>query len=227
MASPHRISELASLLADSSRAAMLAALLDGSARPASELAALAGISPPTASGHLALLARADLLKVEPRGRHRYYRLAGPAVAEALESLSRLLPLHRDSLAHPERAALAEARLCYDHLAGRLGVAVTDALVRARWLRSAVENFQPTAAGERGLQRMGVVVEELRALRRPLVRACLDWTERREHVAGALGAAIASEALERGWVARRRGVRSLRLTPEGRQSLSRILGLRFD
>jgi len=206
---------------------MLAALLDGSARPAGELAAIARVSPATASGHLARLARADLLRIEPRGRHRYYRLAGPAVAEALEALSRLLPLHRDTLAHPDRVALAEARLCYDHLAGRLGVEVTEAMVRVKWLRGAGESFQPTAAGERGLRRMGVVLDELRQLRRPLARACLDWTERREHVAGALGAALAAEALERGWVARRRGVRSLRVTPAGCESLRRILGVRFE
>ena len=227
MVSPHRLAEVASMIGDASRAAMLTALLDGSARPAGELAARARVSPATASGHLAMLVRCRLLQVEPLGRHRYYRLADHGVAEALEALGRLLPPPRVPAAEPERLALREARMCYDHLAGRLGVALAGALVARRWLRPAHQGFAPTNAGERGLRGVGIVLDELRGLRRPLVRVCLDWTERREHIAGALGAAIASQALERGWIARRIGLRAVRVTPAGAEALRTHFGLRPD
>jgi DNA-binding transcriptional ArsR family regulator len=227
MVSPHRLAEVASLIGDSSRAAMLTALLDGSARPAGELATWARVSPATASGHLARLVRCGLLRVEPLGRHRYYRIADPWVAEALEALGRVLPVHDTQTTDPERLALREARMCYDHIAGRLGVAIAGALVAKRWLSPANEGFLPTPAAERGFRRLGIALDELRSARRPLVRVCLDWTERREHVAGALGALITSHALESGWIARRRGVRALRVTQDGVEALRSHLGLRLD
>ena len=225
MISHHRLAEVAGTLAEPSRAAMLALLLDGSSRPAGELAARAGVTAATASGHLGMLVRAGLLRVEPRGRHRYFRLAGRHVAEVIETLASVLPPLASERDSPGRASLRRARLCYDHLAGRFAVSLLDAMVQKRWLRPPIEAFAPTALGERALARIGIDTGKLHGLRRPMLRVCLDWTERREHLAGALGAAIASCALEREWLARVRGTRALRVTDTGAKALRELLGMR--
>ena len=182
MFSKHRLAEVAALLADPGRAGMLVALWDGTARPAGELARIAGVSAATASAHLGKLVAGGVLRVEPRGRHRYYRLAGPEVAHALESLARLLPPRPantalDAAVSPLRAA----RLCYDHLAGRLGVALSDAMLARGWLALSNGAYTLRPSSQRALARLGVDVAQLGGERRPLLRTCLDWTERREHV----------------------------------------------
>ena len=214
------------MLGDPVRAGMLTALWDGSARPAGELARIGGVSAATASSHLARLVAGGLLRVEPSGRHRYYRLAGPQVAAALESLAQLLQPHAATLAADGSAApLRRARLCYDHLAGALGVAIADALMTRRLLTLHQGSFQVTTAGGDWFRRLGVDVGALASSRRPLTRSCIDWTERREHLGGALGAALATHLLERDWVRRMRGVRSLLVTTAGREGLRRTLGVR--
>jgi DNA-binding transcriptional ArsR family regulator len=228
MISKHRLAEVAALLGDAARAGMLSSLWDGSARPAGELARIAGVAPATASAHLGKLVAGGLLRVEPRGRHRYYRLTGPDVADALESLVRLLPPHapRNGGEAP-LPPLRRARLCYDHVAGRLGVALSDALLARGWLDLADGAYALRPAGRRALGRMAMDVRALEGGRRPLLRACLDWTERREHVAGALGAALANDFLERDWIRRERGSRALMVTHAGRRGLSETFGVRVE
>ncbi|MFC4020126.1 ArsR/SmtB family transcription factor [Micromonospora sp. GCM10011542] len=218
------MAELAALLADGTRAGMCLALLDGRAWTAGELARRAGIAPSTASEHLNRLVRGGLLVEERQGRHRYLRLAGPSVAQLIEGLAGHAPAPptpTGSLrAATAGAAMAYARTCYDHLAGRLGVLMYDALLAdGRLDRSNGLTLTPDgwdwAAG------LGVPVTELRAARRPVVRDCLDWIERRPHLAGALGAALCRRFTEMGWTTRGAS-RAIRLTPTGRPALAAAL-----
>ncbi|WBC16239.1 winged helix-turn-helix domain-containing protein [Micromonospora sp. WMMA1998] len=217
---------LAALLADPTRAEFCLALLDGRAWTAGELARRAGVAASTASDHLTRLVRGGLLAEERQGRHRYVRLADPSVAQLLEDLTARAPAPATSprtlRAASAGAALAYARTCYDHLAGRLGVLLRDALL-ARGVLDRAGGLALTPAGMSWLAEVGVPVEPLRAARRPLVRDCLDWTERRPHLAGALGAALCGRFLDLGWTARGSG-RAVRLTPAGRDGLAAALAL---
>ncbi|MFD2765022.1 ArsR/SmtB family transcription factor [Micromonospora eburnea] len=217
---------LAALLADRTRASFCLALLDGRAWTAGELARSAGVAPSTASDHLTRLVRGGLLVEERQGRHRYVRLAGPSVAQLVEDLAGHAPAPpappRTLRAVSAAAALAYARTCYDHLAGRLGVLVYDTLL-ARGVLDRTGGPAVTPDGVAWLAGIGVPVEPLRAGRRPLVRECLDWTERRPHLAGALGAALCQRFLDLGWTVRGTG-RAIRLTPAGRPALAAALGI---
>ncbi len=220
------IAEIAALIGDPARANILAALLGRQALTATELAYEARVTPQTASAHLAKLTRARLLAVEKQGRNRYYRLAGPAVANAFESL---LVLAADAPPRrrppgPKDAAMRAARTCYDHLAGGLGVAVTDALVCRGFLTERGEDFVVTPDGLKWFEKFGVDVQVLRGTRRVFARRCLDWSERRPHLAGALGAAVTEQMLARRWVARMRNSRGLAITEAGRRGLHRALGI---
>jgi DNA-binding transcriptional ArsR family regulator len=220
------IPRIAGLIGDRARAAMLSALHEGSPLAGGELARRAGVRASTASEHLAQLVGAGLVSAERRGRHRFYTLASDDVARAWEALSLIAPgqevttLRAASLG----AALAEARTCYDHLAGRLGVAVTERLLAAG---AVVERDGSFVLGEAGdlLPSLGIDIAELRG-RRPLVLRCLDWSERRPHLAGALGAAVAAACLERRWIERLPGTRAVRVTEAGRRGFTRALGLRL-
>jgi len=210
------------------RSVVLNALMDGSSRPASELAAAARVSPSTASGHLAILCDAGLIVGTVRGRQRFYRIAGPTIAAALEQLGHLCPSAPVVSYRQSRQAedLAQARLCYDHLAGRLGVALTDAMVQAGWLCEE----RGLEATDLGLNRLGDIGLDLAAgasSRRPLCRACPDWTERRPHLAGRLGAVLASHALAAGWVLPARRGRGLAVSPAGRDALEKHWGVDGD
>jgi DNA-binding transcriptional ArsR family regulator len=219
----------ARLLGEPARMAMLDALLGGTTKSGRELAKAAGIAPSTASEHLAQLTDAGLVAAAPDGRKRAYSLAGPHVAEALEGLAALSPPRKArSLREATAAQLhREARTCYDHLAGSLGVAVCDALVARRLLDPADGGWTVTKDGERQFGDMGIDLAELRAGRRPLTRVCIDWSERRPHLAGALGAALAGRLLESAWIARRPGLRAVEVTPRGREELTDRLGVEPD
>lgn len=217
------ITAVAALIADPSRAAMLDALLTDPWLSAGELARRARITPQTASSHLGRLVSGGLVTVEHRGRVREFRLAGPDVAHAIEALSLLARRPETSDASLARAIRA-ARTCYDHLAGALGVAVTEALHGRGWIEGWEEGFSLTAAGRDGFSRLGIDLDALSPGRRPLTRSCLDWSERRPHLAGALGAALATVCLETGWVVRVRHSRAVRLTDRGRRALHGALGL---
>jgi DNA-binding transcriptional ArsR family regulator len=215
----------AALVANRARCAMLDALFDGGERTAGSLAKVARIAPSTASGHLRMLAAGGLVRLENRGRHQYVRLAGPEVAHALEALSTIAPsVASKTLRASDRAlALRRARTCYDHLAGALGVALTDALCTQGLLTAG--ELRLTPRGARRLEQFGIDVAALRKAGRPLTRACLDWSERRPHLAGALGAALCHELIARGWIVRMPEPRIVRLTPAGRRGLAETFGLR--
>ncbi len=222
------MSTVARLIGEPARAAMLDALLSGRALPAGELAKAAGVRPATASEHLRRLRAGGLVEVVRTGRHRYYGLAAPEVAEALEALSLLGGTARPvrSLREARAAqAFTVARTCYDHLAGQVGVAVHDALVARSALAAGGDGYLLTGAGEELLGRLGVPVEDARRTRRRFARPCIDLTERRPHLAGALGAAVCTRTLELGWLVRRPADgRALRLTDAGRDGLAGALGV---
>jgi DNA-binding transcriptional ArsR family regulator len=210
------LASVGALLAEPARAKVLLALGDGRSLPASMLASEAGVSPSTASHHLARLVDGGLLSVASRGRHRYYALAGPRVAELLEAVARVAPTEPvTSLRAGTRAhALRYARHCYDHLAGRLGVAVAEALVVMR-----NDSLEVTEAGAGKLAAIGVEAHAGES-----ARACLDWTEQRPHVAGRLGRTLLQRLLELDWLQRRTGTRALRLSDVGRVALQSELGV---
>ena len=216
----------AALMAEPTRASMLLALLDGSERPASELARVAGVSAPTASEHLARLMAGGLIDDRRCGRHRYFRLRDTEVAAAIEALARIAPRQPVNSLRTARAGrtLAYARTCYDHLAGQLGVAIAESLV-------ARGTIDPLRSGEVGrvsrpddplLQTIEFDLDSRK--RRPDVRGCLDWTQRRPHVAGRLGDAILTYLDEQRWVVRARGDRSVRLSDTGREGFGELFGV---
>jgi DNA-binding transcriptional ArsR family regulator len=220
---------IARLVADPTRAAILNALLAGRALAAGELARLARVSAATASEHLARLLDGGLVRVTAQGRHRYYRLAGAEVAAALEALAYISPPREIRSLRQSRTArtLGFARTCYDHLAGVAGVTVHAAMLNHAWLRAGVDGYEITPAGEHAFTGLGVDLAALRARRRGLARPCLDWTERRPHLAGALGAAVTAELLARAWFVRRgSGERGLILTPDGATGIEAVFGCRL-
>ncbi|GAA3456855.1 winged helix-turn-helix domain-containing protein [Dactylosporangium matsuzakiense] len=222
------LAALAALLADETRAAMCLALLDGRAWTAGELAAHAGVARSTATGHLDRLVGGGLLIEERQGRHRYVRLADASVAHLLEDLSvRLQPRPdqpRGLRQATATAAMKRARTCYDHLAGELGVAVADAMT-ARGLLDQRGGFALTAAGLAWLtEDAGIDAHRLQGRRRPLARGCLDWTERRPHLAGVAGAQLCERFLAQGWIRRIGTTRAVKVTDTGRRGLSALLGI---
>jgi DNA-binding transcriptional ArsR family regulator len=230
MLRPNAVAEIGALIGDPGRAAMLDALMDGRSLTARELALYAGIAPQTASGHLARLLEAGLLSMEPRGRHRYHRLASPEVAHLLETVAHFAarpgnePAHKAVRIGPRDAALRLARSCYDHFAGRLGVGLADALVAQGWVELDHDGGTVTEPGEAFLHRFGVAVIPARRPKRLFCRPCLDWSERRPHLAGSLGIAIACRCFELGWVRRVEGSRALTVTPPGQQGFRRMFGI---
>jgi DNA-binding transcriptional ArsR family regulator len=223
--SPESVARFASMLADRSRAAMCLALLDGRAWTAGELARHAGIAAPTASEHLNQLVQAGLLTEERQGRHRYVRLAGPEIARLIEDLAVAAgqPAPARSL-RTVRASedLAAARTCYDHLAGALGVWLFDAMV-ADGLLSTADGLALTTAGRSWFTDLAGPDALRPARSRPLARTCLDWTERRSHLAGTLGAVLYQQLLSRSWLRPCRGSRAVRITPEGELAIGELLG----
>jgi DNA-binding transcriptional ArsR family regulator len=221
------LASIGALLGDQSRAVILAELLDGRALTATELAARAGVAPPTASEHLAKLVGGRLLAVEVQGRHRYYRIASVEIADVLEALGTLVQ-NTSARAGPDGEIVIEglrfARSCYDHLAGRLAVRVRQALLERGLLVEDGAEHHVTPTGEAVFTSFGVDLQYARQGRRSFARACLDWSERRPHIAGSFGAALLRRLLERRWLVRCVGSRELELTPEGRQGLADLVGL---
>lgn len=216
---------LLGLVGEPARAHMLWHLLDGRALTATELAHRADVSPQAASAHLAKLVAADLLVVERQGRHRYYRFARPEIAYALEGLANLLPPAQRTAERPP-TGLRYVRTCYDHLAGRVAVDICQALLQREYLCEAGPEFAVTRAGLAWFAQLGLARTELVGSgRRALARPCLDWSERRPHLAGTLGAALLQQFLALGWLRRGAQARAVVLTPGGQAALYEQLGLR--
>jgi DNA-binding transcriptional ArsR family regulator len=222
------IAAIAALLADPTRATMLFALSDGRAVTASELAKSAGVAPSTASEHLGRLVEASLLAVVKQGRHRFYYLADPTIVEIMEGLARLAPQVKiRTLSASEHAkALHRARMYYHHLAGTLGVLLTEALVERHILHVADAGHVVEDEGIAWLHAFGIASGPLQKQGLLFVPWHIDWSERRHHVAGALGAALADRLFELQWLVRHPTSRAVRLTAEGKASLEQAFGLRF-
>lgn len=221
------VSSLAALLADAGRMTMLWALMDGSARPAGELALVAGLSPSSASGHLARLVDGGVLAQEACGRHRYFRIATPEAAAAIEALASAVLATRElrpravPVSRATPVPLRHARTCYDHLAGEIAVALFERMRAHRWLRIDGSDVALTDAGAAGLTALGVDVTSARARRRRFACTCPDWSERKPHLGGALGAALLGTCLQAKWLEPTREPRVLRVTPLGERQLSAI------
>jgi DNA-binding transcriptional ArsR family regulator len=223
------VSEIAALVGNPARANILTALISGRALTASELAYVAGVSPQTTSEHLAMLREANLISMTKQGRHSYFRLGSPRVARMIESIM-LVAADGPQRYRPRWNGgdqLRTARTCYDHIAGRLGVALADALSAREHIVLSEDAGVVTHAGEQFLTEFGVPLDDLRRGRRTFCRPCLDWSERRPHLAGALGAALAVRCLELGWVARIRDSRALRISGEGQRGFKEFFGAVLD
>jgi DNA-binding transcriptional ArsR family regulator len=222
--------EVAALVGDTARATILAALMGGQALTGSELAFLARISRSTASEHLSKLVEARLIAITKQGRFRYYRIVSPRVAKMLESIELVAAIDVPPRYQPRSMkddALRFARTCYDHLAGQVGVAIADALVTNGHIILAEEGGEVTDAGARFLAGFGADLTSKSRSRRLFCQPCLDWSERRLHVAGLVGAEICHRCLELGWLRRVRDSRALRLTPDGKSGLRDHFGLDLD
>jgi DNA-binding transcriptional ArsR family regulator len=220
------IASIGAMLAVPARANILIALFDGRALTATELALAGGVTPQTTSSHLSKLVDAGLLRAEVHGRHHYYRLAGPEIASALEPLT-LIVANRPVPARGRSRELEElrtARMCYDHLAGKLGVEIARAMQERRLIRSSSGNFELTGKGEKFCQSLDIDIASLQEQRRMFARECLDWSERKLHIGGALGAALSANFIERQWIVRARARRRVFVSETGGKAFRKLLGL---
>lgn len=226
----HDFGSMAALIGDPVRARILWTLFGGRAYTATELAVSVDTSPQNLSMHLSKLVKADLLAVEVQGRHRYYTFSRPEVAYAVESLAGLLPgkTNAGGMAAVEKEDLPirVCRTCYDHLAGRVGVAVTESLVGKGLMTAAGRTFELTDKGRRWFGEMGIDCGALLLQRRGFARACLDWTERRAHLAGSLGAALLQMMMDRQWLRRMEDTRAVLVTANGRKAMNEYFGMRL-
>ncbi|MFC3077776.1 ArsR/SmtB family transcription factor [Phenylobacterium terrae] len=220
-----RLAEIGALVGDPGRCAMLVALMDGRALTASELAHAAGVTPSTASSHLAQLTQAELLLVVRQGRHRYHRIASPEVARMLEGImavASMAPAVRPVTTGPRDRDMRHLRTCYDHLAGSLAVAIADSMAQRGEIILGPEGGRLTGAGEALLGRLSIDLTDRRA---GLVRPCLDWSERRFHLGGGLGATLQQAFLQRGWIRLSPRSRAVVLSQQGRGALREVFDLR--
>jgi DNA-binding transcriptional ArsR family regulator len=227
------VSDIAAAIGEPARARMLFCLMDGRARTSTELSVVAEVSPSTASVHLARLAARHLVTVVAQGKHRYYRLEGPAVGRALEALSVVAGASRHAFVPTAPNRLRTARTCYDHMAGTVAVMLHDRFKTLGWIRASSsggpasnDGYELTTAGAASLEKLGVAVSAAQTQRRRFAYACLDWSERTPHVGGALGAAVLTWALRRRWLAQDLDSRALSVTAAGRRHLNARLGLRL-
>lgn len=225
------ISAVAALIGDPTRAQMLWALMGGLALPAGELAINANVAPQTASAHLSKLLEAKLLRAEVQGRHRYYRLASPEIAAVIEALATLAPRTKVEIQQETEKSnpLRFARTCYNHFAGTFSVQINDALQERRFLtlrRDRDKEYGVTSEGQHWFKELGIDLTIMQSRRSAFARPCLDWMERRHHLAGTLGAALLQRFFELKWVVRIDKSRALRVTHKGQEQLGKLLGIDF-
>lgn len=221
------LDRLARTIGEPTRIRMLALLMAGRALTAKELAYGAGVEPATATTHLQRLVADGFIDATAQGRHKYFRLASPQVAQLIESLMALAPPAALRGARQPHGPIREARFCYDHLAGRLGIGLTDALLQRRLLQNRDGTFALSAAGERWCGAFGIDLAELRRARRRFAHPCLDWSERRDHLGGALGAALAQRLLVLGWIEKERHSRAVHITAAGHEQLAQQFGFSLE
>lgn len=226
MNATYPIAAIGELLGDPARAEILVALLDGRSRAAGELAFAANVSAQSASGHLAKLVDGGLLAVRNSGRHRYFSLTGPDVADALEALGAIATIKPAPHAVRPRvdAQMYVARTCYDHLAGRIAVELAKTMEEERAIRAAGHDYEIGRRGKEYFAKLGIEVDRLQRLRRSFARQCVDWTERRPHIGGALGAAICAQFVAARWIAPRPNTRAVRITQNGARELRKRFGV---
>jgi len=223
----NQFKEIAAIIGDPTRATVLWALMDGKALTATELAIAADTSAQNISMHLNKMVQADFLSVESQGRHRYYRFAKKEIAYAMESLACLIPETGNSFAKSNTeniVAIKYCRTCYDHLAGKIGVEVTDSLLKQKLILQVNKSFELTKRGEKWFRSFDINTEELKVQRRSFLRPCLDWSERRYHIAGSLGAALLKKMMEAGVFRKMKNSRALIITPQGHKKLHEIFKL---
>ena len=222
-----QLSQLAAAIAEPARARILCCLMDGRARTSTELAVVAEVSPSTTSVHLSKLKQQHLVQLMAQGKHRYYQLAGPEVATALEALLNLAGVPRASFRPTTPTRLRKARTCYDHMAGEVAVAVHDSMLQKGWLTFAAADplsYELSSVGVTALENIGLDITSMRKTRRRFACACLDWSERKPHLGGALGAALLSLLLARRWVERDLDSRALSVTGDGVKALGHIFSV---
>lgn len=217
------LSQIAGAIAEPARTKMLCALMDGHARTSTEMAVIAEVSASTASAHLARLKDTGLIKLHTQGRHRYYSLAGPHIAQAIEGLMVISRNSAKAFVPNTPNRLQFARTCYDHMAGTLAVQLHEHFIEAGWLIGDA-TYQLNLAGENAMIELGIDVAALRAQHRRFACACMDWSMRRPHLAGALGAALLQSAISREWVTQDLDSRALGVTPKGRKALASRFGI---
>jgi DNA-binding transcriptional ArsR family regulator len=228
MSSPIRLAEIGGVIGDPARAVILCALLDGRAHSATELSLVAGVSPQTASWHLAKLSDGKLVAAERKGRNRYFRMASPLVAQALEAMMAVAitgsrPSRSHALSEREQT-LRNARTCYDHLAGRLGVALTEAFTRRKLIMLSEDGGLVTPRGEKLLSGFGIDLSAMQKSKRPVCRSCLDWSEQKPHLAGAVGAALAARCFDLGWLQRLPNTRAVAIARSGVEGFQEQFGV---
>ncbi|MEO8763414.1 MAG: winged helix-turn-helix domain-containing protein [Ginsengibacter sp.] len=211
--------QIAALIGDPTRATIMWTLLDGRAFTATELAITADTSPPNISMHLNKLVHAGLLKVESQGRHKYYKFSGKEIAYAIEAMANLVPRpHTNKSGYQEVAPIKYCRTCYDHLAGKVGVLISDSLLQQKIILNKNDSFELSNKGQNWLYGLGIHIDELQQQRRFFLRPCLDWSERRYHIAGSLAAAILNKMLSEDWLRKINDSRAVLITGKGKKNL---------
>jgi DNA-binding transcriptional ArsR family regulator len=224
----NQFSSIATLIGDKARSIMLWSLLDGRAYTATELSVCANISSQSASNHLSKMLDANILITEKQGRHRYYRYASPEIAQVIESMASLVPVSSASrkISDPKANNFTYARTCYDHLAGTLGVAIANSLVEKGILEISGKSYDVTATGNDWLSSMGIDMGNLKRQKRSFAHQCLDWSERKPHLGGALGASLLAALIQKDWIRKKWNSREILITPMGKRELKREFGIEF-
>ncbi len=221
-----KFSQIASIIGDKSRSVILWNLLDGRAHTATELATSANISLQSASNHLAKMIKSNILSVEKQGRHRYFKYANAEVAQVIESMASLVPLHKEfkKIKTPKLNDFTYARTCYDHLAGSVGVKITNSLLDNKIIEISGKDYEVTLSGKKWFSKMGLNINIIKLQKRSFAHQCLDWSERKHHIAGALGASLLDIMIKKDWIRKKKNSREVIITSFGKMELNNRLNI---